>query len=209
MKGATVPLLDDLRGVERPHRRVDSAVPDRQLGATVPGMRRGRSDQVAPFRGRVDQCAWAWPGPFGRGHGPRLPAPRLARCYRPGGHRDLPSPGWATVSPCTRAAAKRSRAALPFGHAAECLRQVHGTPVGQACQNGATDEQLRIGRERHRGHCPSGRQAGDVDAPAIDAVVQDHPLDHVADRQRLAAAALAVLGCEPGEAAVRARPKRR
>ena len=64
-------------------------------------------------------------------------------------------------------------------------------------------EDLGVGGEHRRGHRPAGRQARDVDAPGIEGMAGDHPVDHLPDREGLAGVAAGVAGREPVEAAFR------
>jgi hypothetical protein len=87
-------------------------------------------------------------------------------------------------------------------HAVQRLAQIRGDAIGQACDHRAGREDVRIGREHHRRHAAAGGEAGDEDAPGIDAVRLDHMRDHLADRARLAAVARGVFRIEPVEAGV-------
>ena len=60
-----------------------------------------------------------------------------------------------------------------------------------------------IGGEHDGGHRAAGRETGDEHAATVDPVIDDHFLDHVADRHRLASPALDVAGAKPVEAVFR------
>ena len=91
------------------------------------------------------------------------------------------------VAPFVRAA----RAALK--HALEGLLDIARRAVWQARDDRAGREHLRIGRQHGRRHRAAGREPGDEDAPAVDVVGADGLLDHLADRQHLAAIARGVV----------------
>ena len=95
------------------------------------------------------------------------------------------------------------RAITSLRHGLKGLLHVPGRTVGQARDDGPSGEHVGIGREHGRGHCPAGGQPNDEDAPAIDAMVPDHPLDHLPDRERLAVVALGIGRQKPVEAVVR------
>ena len=73
----------------------------------------------------------------------------------------------------------------------------------EARDHGPAGKDIGVGREHDRGHGTSGRQPGDVDAPAVDAVIQQHLVDHLTDRESLALSTPRVAGLKPVEAAVR------
>ena len=97
--------------------------------------------------------------------------------------------------------ARRTRRTLK--HALERLLHVAGRAVGQARDDGAAGEHLRIAGQHRRGHRAARRQPGDEHAAAVDAVIAHHPIHHGADRGGFAAVAPGVAGLEPVEAAVR------
>ena len=72
--------------------------------------------------------------------------------------------------------------------------------VGQARDDAATGEHIRVCRQQSRRHGSAGGQTGHVDPARIDGVVDAHPLDHLADRCGLALVALDVARLEPVEA---------
>ena len=103
-----------------------------------------------------------------------------------------------TKSPHSRAGARAH-----LEHALERLVDVRRRAVRQAGDHRAGGERLRVGGEHDGRHGSAGGQAGDEDAAGRDAVIADHRIDHLPDRQRLAPAALDVAGEKPVEALVR------
>ena len=88
----------------------------------------------------------------------------------------------------------------PLKHAFECLLHIARSPIRQSRDDRAGREHLRI-RGEHRGrHRAAGGEPGDENLAAIDAVRANRLLDHLADRERLAAAARGVTRQEPVEA---------
>ena len=87
-------------------------------------------------------------------------------------------------------------------HAVERFRDRGCGTIRQAGDDCATGEDFGIGGKHHRRHGAAGRKAGDEDAAAIDAMRDDHRLDHLADRQRFAGVAADVFGHEPVEAEI-------
>ena len=87
-------------------------------------------------------------------------------------------------------------------HALERCVHIRGTAVWQTRDNGSAGEHLRIGRQHRGAHRSTCRQPDDEHAPPVDAMVDDHALDHLADGERLAAVAPYVGGKKPVEAVV-------
>ena len=75
--------------------------------------------------------------------------------------------------------------------------------IRQARDDRARGKHLRIGRQHRRRHRAAGREPGDEHAAAVDAMRADRLLDHLADRERLAAIARSVAGQKPVEAGLR------
>jgi hypothetical protein len=72
----------------------------------------------------------------------------------------------------------------------------------QTCNNGSAGEYVRIDRKNGRGHGATRRQSDNENALAVDVMVQDRSLDHLADRQSLALIAPDVGRQKPSEAVV-------
>ena len=72
--------------------------------------------------------------------------------------------------------------------------------VGQAGDDRAAGEDVRIGRQHHRRHCAAGGQAGYKNARGIQGLGADKLIDHLSDRKRLAHVTLEVAGHQPIEA---------
>ena len=87
-------------------------------------------------------------------------------------------------------------------HAVVRLRDGGGAPIRDAGNDRSPGEDLRIGREHHRGHRAAGRQSCGVDPAGVESVVGLHLVDHLLDRQRLARLAGGVADLEEVEAAV-------
>ena len=85
-------------------------------------------------------------------------------------------------------------------HAFESLLHIARSPIRQSRDNRAGREHLRI-RSEHRGrHRAAGGEARNENLAAVDAVRTDRLLDHLADRERLAAAPRRVPRQKPVEA---------
>ena len=106
-------------------------------------------------------------------------------------------------APRTRSPHASARKALALEHAVERLLHALRRPVGEAGNDRAAREDLRIGRQHHGRHGAAGGKAGDEDAAAVEPRVGHGTLDHLADGERLALAAGNVAGQEPVEADVR------
>ncbi len=117
-------------------------------------------------------------------------------------HRD-PRPGSAMVRGTAHEIAEFALGPCRgVKHAVQRLAQIRGDAIGQAGDHRTGRKHLRIGREHHRGHAAAGGQAGDEDAPGVDAMRLRHVRDHLADRTGLAAVPRGVFRIEPVEAGV-------
>jgi hypothetical protein len=74
----------------------------------------------------------------------------------------------------------------------KCFLDVTRRTLGQARDDGPVGEYVGIGCEHCRSHRPTRRQSNYEDAPPVDAVVQDHLLHNLPDREHLAVVALGV-----------------
>jgi hypothetical protein len=75
---------------------------------------------------------------------------------------------------------------VPLRHELKCFLDVTRRTVGQTAMMAPPANTCR------RSHHPTRRQSNYEDAPPVNAVVQDHLLDHLPDREHLAVVALGV-----------------
>src|SRR5207248_3582156 len=94
------------------------------------------------------------------------------------------------------------RAVASLRHGLKCSLNVPRRTVGQARDDGSTREYVGIGREHGRSHRPTRRKSNNEYAPAVDAMVPDHSLDHLPDREHLPVVALGVKRKKPVETIV-------
>ena len=100
------------------------------------------------------------------------------------------------------AAPFRRRLIDPRIHASQRLAHRIGAAIRDAGNDSATGEALGVCGEHSCGHRAAGGQANDVDARTVHGMTCNHRINHLPDRQRLAAIARRVLRLEPVEAGV-------